>query len=77
MNARITHELLELVALPLQHAHLFDQLGIPPPRGILLSGPPGVGKTHLVATIAQHTKAHLVCTLGGWWTRRLQSRDLR
>ena len=38
---RVKRELREAIELPMTHAHLFDQLGIPPPRGILLYGPPG------------------------------------
>lgn len=37
----VKRELREAIELPMTHAHFFDQLGIPPPRGILLYGPPG------------------------------------
>jgi 26S proteasome regulatory subunit T3 len=38
-------EIREAVELPLTHAELYKQIGIDPPRGVLLYGPPGTGKT--------------------------------
>ncbi len=40
----IIEKVRELVELPLRHPELFKRLGIEPPKGILLYGPPGVGK---------------------------------
>ena len=43
----------ELVELPLQKPEVFDRLGIKPPNGVLLHGPPGCGKTLIARTLAK------------------------
>lgn len=39
------------------HKHMFDSIGIRPPKGILLHGPPGTGKTLLARACAKQTDA--------------------
>ncbi|CAM9172831.1 unnamed protein product [Choristocarpus tenellus] len=50
-------ELIEAVVLPMTHKHMFDNIGIKPPKGILLHGPPGTGKTLLARACAKQTDA--------------------
>ena len=48
----------ELVELPLKHPELWQKLGINPPRGVMLTGPPGCGKTAMARAVAAETGAY-------------------
>jgi 26S proteasome regulatory subunit T5 len=50
-------ELIEAIVLPMTHKERFDNIGITPPKGVLLYGPPGTGKTMMARACAAATKA--------------------
>ena len=54
----------EMVELPLRHPELFQRLGIEPPRGVFLFGPPGCGKTLLAKAVANESDANFYVISG-------------
>ncbi len=55
---------MEAVEWPLKFPHLFEKAGINPPKGILLSGVPGCGKTLLAKAIATESQVNFISVKG-------------
>jgi 26S proteasome regulatory subunit T3 len=63
-------EIREAVELPLTNHELYRQVGIDPPRGVLLYGPPGTGKTMLAKAVAHHTTASFIRVVGSEFVQK-------
>lgn len=60
----------EAVELPLQMPELYAQIGIDPPRGVLMYGPPGTGKTMLAKAVANATTATFLRVVGSEFVQK-------
>lgn len=63
-------EIREIVELPLKRPDLFTAVGIEPPKGVLLHGPPGTGKTILAKAVAQSTEATFLRVVGSEFVQK-------
>lgn len=63
-------EMKEAVELPLTHFELYQQIGIDPPKGVLMYGPPGTGKTMLAKAVAHHTNASFIRVVGSEFVQK-------
>ena len=60
----VKERIREIVEIPMRHPELFKHLGIEPPKGVLLYGPPGVGKTLLAKALANEIGAYFIAING-------------
>ncbi len=60
----IKQELRESIEWPMKYPHVFEKMGIEPPKGILLFGPPGTGKTLLAKAVATESGANFIAVRG-------------
>lgn len=63
-------EVREAIELPLIQHHLYTQIGIDPPRGVLLYGPPGTGKTMMAKAVANATEATFISMVGSEFVQK-------
>merc|ERR1719473_1974335 len=63
-------EIKEAIELPLTNPELYSQIGIDPPRGVLLYGPPGTGKTMLAKAVANQTNAAIIRMVGSEFVQK-------
>lgn len=63
-------EVREAVELPLTQFELYKQIGIDPPRGVLMYGPPGTGKTMMAKAVANATTAAFISVVGSEFVQK-------
>lgn len=63
-------EIKEAIELPMLKPELFREIGIEPPKGVLLYGPPGTGKTLLAKAVANQTKAAFIRVVGSEFVQK-------
>jgi transitional endoplasmic reticulum ATPase len=60
----LKQELIEAIEWPLKRPEKFRQMGVRPPKGVLLYGPPGTGKTMIAQAVANETAANFISVRG-------------
>jgi proteasome regulatory subunit len=69
LNEQI-EEIRETVELPLTHPEIFEEIGIDPPKGVLLCGPPGSGKTLVARAVARETRSTFLRVIGSEFVQK-------
>jgi proteasome regulatory subunit len=64
------NEMREIIELPLKNPELFSKIGIEPPSGVLLYGPPGNGKTQLAKAVARETDSTFIRIVGSEFVKK-------